>query len=280
MLLKRAAAMKHRVIVLLAPLAIAIEASCASQVGPVDDGTAPAAPDDAGTEDDTSWSPLVPLGDTDAEPDPVAANTPDARVPEASLSLDARPPPSFDAGDGGLCPGPPAAGDLAIDELLIASVAGTGDHGEWLEVRSTRDCALDLRGLHGECASGATVQTFDVQDDVWLPPRDFFVIADSSDPAINHDLPGLVIVWAGSPGDVLRNLGDTVTLRANSANGAVVDSVTYPSLPRTVGASIAFPSDCPETARSDWSRWQTSQHSWFPAFFGTPAAPNDDVHCP
>jgi hypothetical protein len=160
---------------------------------------------------------------------------------------------------------------------MIASTAGTGDHGEWLEIGSTSACAINLRGLHGECASAATVHTFDVAADVWLPAGGSFVVADSSNPALNHDLPGLVIVWSGEPGDVLRNQGDTVTLRLN---GALIDSITYPSFTRTIGSSIAFPSDCPPSARSDWTHWQVSTSSWFPAFFGTPGAPNDDVHCP
>jgi hypothetical protein len=256
-------------------VAIAIEVACASQPRSFSVGT-PSDSDDASAEDDAEWLPILPLGDDDAEVD-VDTRAPEVPPSDAGKPLDARSPPHFDAGPDGICSGPLSAGDLAIDELMIASVAGTGDHGEWLEVKSARDCAIDLRGLHGECATGATVHTFDVVEDLWLPPRQAFVVADSSDPAINHDLPGLVLVWSGSPGDVLRNLGDTVTLRTSST---LIDSVTYPSLARTVGASIAFPSDCPASARADWSRWQTSQNSWFPAFFGTPSAPNDDVHCP
>ena len=44
---------------------------------------------------------------------------------------------STEAADAG-CVGPMAPGDLIIDELMIASQAGDGDHGEWLEVMSTR----------------------------------------------------------------------------------------------------------------------------------------------
>jgi hypothetical protein len=172
---------------------------------------------------------------------------------------------------------PPSAGDLQIEELLIESVAGTGDYGEWLEVRSLLPCAIDLRGLHGECPSGAKVRTFDVIDDLWIPPLGSFVVADSSDPAIDHALPGTLLVWAGQPGDVLRNKGATVSLYAQ---GTLVDSVTYPALTLVVGASVAFPADCPISRRGDWSAWQTSNASWFPGYRGTPNAPNSDVHCP
>ena len=181
-----------------------------------------------------------------------------------------------DAGQDAGCAEPPAPGDLVIDELMISSLSGTGDYGEWIEVRSTRDCALDLAGLHGECPNGAKVNSFDIVDDRWISPRGTFVIADSSNPAIDHSLPGMLIVWLGSHGDVLRNKGGTITLMMDAA---ILDSVTYPALKLVIGASIAFPSDCPLTARSDWTQWQTSTSSWFPGFLGTPNAPNTDVHC-
>jgi hypothetical protein len=85
-------------------------------------------------------------GGTLADP----ANDPDE---DASIALDdatvTSDLPPFDAGEGGLCAAPLAPGDLAIDELMIASMSGTGDHGEWLEIESARDCALDLQGLRG-----------------------------------------------------------------------------------------------------------------------------------
>ena len=172
---------------------------------------------------------------------------------------------------------PLAAGSLAIDELMIESVAGTGDYGEWVEVENSLACAVNLRGLHGECATGATVHTFDVTGNVWIPAGGTFLVADSSDPAINHYLPGTLVVWTGQPGDVLRNEGGTVTLMWN---GSLVDTVTYPSRKLVVGASIAFPSNCMPTQITDWTTWQTSISSWFPGFEGTPNAPNTDVTCP
>jgi hypothetical protein len=212
---------------------------------------------------------------------PVPVN--DATVPSGSGGADAAEPDStapvlpFDAGPGGTCDQPLAPGDLMIDELMIESTSGTGDHGEWIEVSSTLDCAIDLAGLHGECPRGAKVATFDVTDDLWLPARGFFVIADSTDPAINHYLPGTVVAWSGNLGDVLRNKGTTVTLLVNDV---VIDTLTYPAVPVTVGASLAFPADCDPGMRSDWALWQTSTASWFPGFLGTPNAPNVDVTCP
>ncbi len=182
-----------------------------------------------------------------------------------------------DAGPEGACTQPLGPGDLRIDEMMIESVAGSGDNGEWLEIGSTLDCAANLNGVHGECPHGSKVSTFEVEGDLWVPPHGTFVVADSSDPAINHALPGVVVVWFGHPGDVLRNQGSTVTL---SLYGTMLDTVTYPALTLAVGASVAFPSNCDPSQRSDFSQWKRSTSSWFPGFLGTPNAPNTDVHCP
>ena len=230
--------------------------------------------------DDGGAVVVLPPADPAASDDASAIDPAEDAAPpldeDAAGAVDARAFPPFDAGPGGICAPPLAPGDLVIDELMIASVVGTGDHGEWLEVRSSRACTLDLRGLHGDCPNGAHVHTFDVTDDIWIPPKGTFVVADSGNAALNHDLPGVVLVWSGAPGDVLRNKGGTVTLRAN---GALIDAVTYPALALTPGASLAFADDCPPSARSDFTRWQTSIASWFPGFLGTPNASNTDVHC-
>jgi hypothetical protein len=275
-------------------LMLCLFASCARPVS----GASVAAPFDP-FDDDAGYvfgfaSPEAATGDDEsatviedaASPVPVAptaadaANTDPGAPGDVTMATGDEPPvpvAAADAGPDGACEAPPEAGDLAIDELMIASVAGAGDYGEWLEVRSTRDCALDLRGLHGECPRGAKVATFDVTQDLWVAAGGTFVVADSADPALNHDVPGPIVAWSGRVGDVLRNQGTTITL---TVSGTRIDSVTYPALSLTVGASLSFPTDCDPETRADWTRWQWSTASWFPAFFGTPNAPNDDIHCP
>jgi hypothetical protein len=239
--------------------------------------TSPPDLDDAGPPV-PNLSEMPGLGEAGAPAASASASSRADAMPdgEATQPSGEEPAPPFDAGPDGLCALPLAAGDLEIEELMIESVAGTGDYGQWLEVQSTRDCALDLRGIHGECPRGARVATFDVTGDVWIPARGSFVVADSVNPAINHDLPGLVVPWSVRYGDILRKKGTTVTLLLSDT---IIDSITYPALPLTVGVSIAFPSDCDVALRGDWSHWQWSQSSWFPGFFGTPNAPNSDVHC-
>jgi hypothetical protein len=240
-----------------------------------DDASAPP-PVSTVTATDPASVPDAAPASVDATESDSAVGSAEASIETADGSVDAPPAPPFDAGAGGTCGRPLAFGDLRIDELMIASVAGSGDDGEWFEVSSALDCAIDLIGLHGEAPRGAAVATFDVADHLWLPARGTFVIADSTDPAINHYLPGVVVGWFGHPGDVLRNQGTSITLTAGSA---LVDSITYPSLSATPGRSIAFPPDCDAGARTDWTLWQPSTASWFPGFQGTPNAPNGDVRC-
>lgn len=209
---------------------------------------------------------------------------------EAGIPADAEaglPSPTPTAGDAaadavdappeGACDHPPGTGDLVIDEMMIESVAGAGDDGEWLEITGTAACALDLHGLHGEAPVGAKVHTFDVGVDAWLPPGGTFLVADSADPAIDHDLPGMLFTWSGAGGDVLRNDGGTVTLTLGST---LVTSLTWPKLKLVVGTSVELPASCDPSRASDFSVWQYSHSSWFPDFYGTPNAPNEDVPCP
>jgi hypothetical protein len=276
-------------------LAVAFSAAL---VGCVDPGTpasptsaaSPGAPSDEGAYGDDDAAFIVVLPDDDA-PSPAAPSARTTTPPAGPLgpanavfdagSQDAEAPadaagPAIDEAPEGACAEAPGPGDLVIDEIMIESVAGTGDDGEWLEVRNTRACALNLRGLHGECPRAASVRTFDIDGPAWIAPLGSFVVADSSDPAVNHDLPGTLVVWAGHTGDVLRNQGTTISLTMNET---LIDAVTYPSLKLTAGQALAFPSDCDASARSDWTAWRPSVASWFPAFFGTPNAVNDDVHC-
>jgi hypothetical protein len=251
--------------------------------GALGPGDIPPGGDDGIASTSLDGPAATPPGDDPTPADPTTGDGIDAVATEQDADPDttsyavAAAQPPFDPGDGGICQGALASGDLLIDELMIESVAGVGDYGEWLEVQSTLDCALDLRGLHGEAPSGNKIRTFDVGSDLWIPGLGTFVVADSNNATIDHDLPSPLVEWSGQPGDVLRNKGDTVTLQYD---GAIVDSVTYPSMSLTVGASLAFPSDCMPSRRSDWTAWQPSTFAWFPGFFGTPNAPNDDVQCP
>jgi hypothetical protein len=184
-----------------------------------------------------------------------------------------------DGGDAdAACTAPLAPGDLVIDELMIASQSGTGDHGEWVEVTSTRSCAINLNGLYAEVPHGQGTTMATVASDLWLPAYGSFLIADSSSAALNHDLPSVIVTWGtGTSSDVLKNSGNTITLFTTTAT---IDALTYTATAKLVeGASMAFPSHCDPALRADFHNWQASLASWTPGFFGTPDAPNTDVSC-
>ncbi|CAN5836352.1 hypothetical protein BH11MYX4_BH11MYX4_27510 [soil metagenome] len=197
-------------------------------------------------------------------------------------------PPTKDGGavvDGGLdggpitktyCDGPLKAGDLQIDELLLSSRAGSGDPGEWVEIRSMRTCWLKLKGLVVESPRGAVpANVVTIAEDYDLGPKDSFVVADSADPTKNNGLPGKVFGWEST--DVLKNDGDTISVKLGPT---VVDSLTYPAFSNlTAGRTLSFPADCPAAVRGDWARWSLSFAVWKPGFKGTPNGANGDIAC-
>jgi hypothetical protein len=188
----------------------------------------------------------------------------------------------LDAGDSGTvlpkvyCEGPLEPGDLAVSELLITSRAGSGDDGEWVEIRSTRTCWLKVKGLTISSPRGVTAEnSVVITDDVEIEPRGSFVVADTLDPAKNHGIEGKVFAWAAT--DVLKNDGDTIKL---ALGATVIDTLTYPAFSNLVaGRTLAFPDDCTWAVRPDWQRWSLTFNEWSAGFKGTPNATNGDVAC-
>ena len=114
-----------------------------------------------------------------------------------------------------------------------------------------------------------------IAEDYELAPLGTFIVADSADPAKNHNLPGKVFSWDAT--DVLKNDGDTVALKVGST---VIDTLTYPAFSNLEpGRTLSFPDDCAVAVRNDWLRWSLSFDAWKPGFKGTPNATNDDVAC-
>jgi hypothetical protein len=239
----------------------------------------------------------APIGDTDDFFDEEPADTEDAVAPvtvEDSGAFTAPRRPSSGAHDAGLdaavddastpptglCPGAVGPGDLAITELMIASNFGSGDKGEWVEITSQRSCRLSLNGLTVESPRGTTQKdTITIAEPFELAPGATFIVAGSADRFENHGLPGKVFAWDSA--DVLKNDGDTIRVKLGAV---VIDELTYPSFSNLgFGSSIAFPSDCPSGVRSDWARWSLAfapfGDTFFPQYWGTPNATNDDIAC-
>ncbi len=175
------------------------------------------------------------------------------------------------------CGGELGEGDLAIVEIMIASKTGSADTGEWVEIQNTKSCWLKLKGVTVESPRGATLtpDSATIVEDLELAPGATFVVAGSLDPLRNGALPGTVIAFSST--DVLKNGGDTISVRTEKA---VLDTVTYPSIPDLVpGQAIVFPADCTGSARSDWSSWTRAVETYGPALRGTPNTKNADVSC-
>lgn len=183
-----------------------------------------------------------------------------------------------DAGPVGLsaCTNGVQPGDVKIVEIMIASVTGSGDKGEWIELQSTRtDCILDVSNLMISSPRGTSSDTVTIGDGLTLSPGASFLVADSANVTTNNSLTTPLYSWESS--DVLKNTGDEIDV---TLNGVTIDSLVYPSFSNLViGSSVSFPSDCQWTDRSDWSRWSYSFDTYFSALAGTPNAPNDDVTC-
>ena len=105
----------------------------------------------------------------------------------------------------------------------IASKSGLGDSGEWVEIRSTRDCWLHLAGVSVESPRGTSgVDTASVSGAaVDLAPNGTFVVADSDDATKNpaHGHRPLL-----GRDDVPKNDGDTITVKLGEVQ---IDKVTY-----------------------------------------------------
>lgn len=232
--------------------------------------------DDFGSTDD----PTLPAPRTpDHSNDDSGAFSPGGRpsgggTPDAGRGTDIG-----DAGGGGfdLCTGGVQPGDVKIVEIMISSTAGSGDRGEWVELQSTRtDCILDVSNLVISSPRGTSpADTAIIDDGLTLDPGATFLVADSSDVALNNDLTVPLYSWENS--DVLKNDGDEIDV---TLDGTQIDTITYPDFSNLeTGSSVSFPSDCEWTDRPDWSRWSYSFDLYSGTLAGTPNMPNDDVSC-
>lgn len=232
---------------------------------------------------DDPFGEEIPTAEEPMEPELVNENSGAFGASErpASPSSNRDDAGPVDAGDAGARPkvycGPTLApGDLAVVELMISSRSGSNDSGEWVEIKSTRDCWLRLQGVAVESPRGtAAPNVATITDDFELEPHGTFVVSDSADPLKNHGIPGKVIAWEST--DVLKNDGDTITVKVGTT---LIDSVTYPAFNNlTAGRTLAFPSDCAWTDRATWARWSLTFTEFTPGFKGTPNAVNADVAC-
>lgn len=162
-------------------------------------------------------------------------------------------------------------GDLYFSEVMADPDTTADTWGEWFEVSSARDEAVDLAGLtiHDDRHESFTVDVSFV-----LPPGGRAVFAESADPTRNGGITPDVVIQGVS----LSNSGDVLSL---DAPGGTVDRVGlfelagffFPS-----GASLELRRRDPSASANDRSRaWCTATTAWpgSAGDLGTPGAPND-----
>jgi hypothetical protein len=241
-----------------------------------------------------------PLPDPTPSPDPGTTSTP---PPKKEPPPGAPVPDQQSKGDGGVgggdCPGPLAPKDLAVVEMMIATVkpgSGTNDYGEWFEVKSTRDCRLNAKGIHVESPRvvDSDVDKLDVADDLWLKANESFIVANSLDTADNHLPSGSKVVawnpWQGlTTHDTLKDSGhDSIVISVDSRQIDRIDwDATGWGVADNVQSTVSFSVGCTWEERPNWGNWSWSNASFFSAFSGTPNAYspdnplglNNDVNC-
>ena len=186
---------------------------------------------------------------------------------------DAGPPDAGPMDAGPACPIGP--GSLVIDEVMISSVSGSGDRGEWFEIVSTLSCTANLAGLTIVSPTGGGVEKSHTIASGTIRSGQYFVFALSSAPADNH---GLSLDYAygtgGSDDVILNNSADWLELRDGAT---VIDRVAWPSGGFTNGASRQYPGSADASANDNWSLWCDSVPVYSMTggtFHGTPQAAN------
>lgn len=244
----------------------ALAVACAEAVTPAEDDP----------YDPVGIDPYIP------EPpifDPVEVDAGSIDVPERPRAPDATAPspPTPDAGPDGAvvipqC-APLAPGALEIVELMIKSIDGSGDRGEWVELRNPNACILQIpAGLRVISPRGAALDVATIEAAFELAPGAAFLAGGAEAPS-HPTLP--TARWSSV--DTLKNSGDEVRVELD---GTLIDSLTYPSISNlTARRSIAFPSDCDGSQRANLQSWSGS-FATDGTLTATPFAANDDVTCP
>lgn len=235
-------------------------------------GCATGSAEDAGPGTSDTGPPGVDAGGPmDAGP----GGLPDAGPMDAGGPSDAGPP--FDAGP--FDAGPPIdAGDCAADaatitisEIMISSQSGSGDFGEWFEIRNEASCTVSLAGLEIRSGSGTHTITSGL-----LTAGGFAVLARSGDANLNH---GLSTDYVYGSAISFSNGGGTLSI----FNGAdEVARVSWGSTEFARSASRQLSRSAPETTALGSAVWCNSAavYSMSPGgpYLGTPGMQNAD--CP
>lgn len=214
---------------------------------------------------------VVPEPDADVDPDAALPPPPDAMVdPEPDAMVEPEP----DAAVVNPVPCAPSATNILITEVMVASITGSGDKGEWFEIHNVGDCIVDLAGVEIVSPTGSGVEKVHSIVAGTIDPDGYFVLALSGNAADNHGLKFDYVYENSALDDVVLNNGaDWIELRFG---GAALDRASWPSSGFTYGATKYFPANLDPAMNGDWSKWLVSTavySSMGGTFLGTPGAP-------
>jgi adhesin/invasin len=169
---------------------------------------------------------------------------------------------------------PPAAGELAISEVMHTPSAGTA---EYLELTSTVDGLRNITNLLVTYDNGAGgVESFTVQAPGDRPTlvrgHGTFVAASNTDGATNGGVPAQYSFAGGT-----FAIGSSGRLTLKQGATVVVDDLVYtPSFPQTTGRSMNLSSVVVGTAAHQYSwYWCDSSAALAGGDRGTPGQPNE-----
>jgi hypothetical protein len=225
-------------------------------------------PDDSAVVPDVDGHPEPDAAaDLDAAVEPDAPSEPDAAVDPEPMERWSIPCPA--------CPWRrPRATNILISEVMIASITGSGDKGEWFEIHNVGNCIVDLAGLQIVSPTGSGAEKVHAIVAGTIDPDGYFVLALSGNASDNHGLKYDYVYENSALDDVvLNNSADWIELRAG---GLAIDRVSWPSSGFAYGATKYFPSNLDPGLNDDWSKWLVSTSSYSSmggTFLGTPGAP-------
>ena len=153
---------------------------------------------------------------------------------------------------------------VVINEVMANPRAVADERGEWIELRSLEDDALDLRGWRIISENDVGV---DIDRSVVLPPKGIIVLARDGDVRANG---GVRASYAYGSRVALGNGADWIALK--TPDGATVDSVAWTSPLR--GRSRAVVDAAMRQADIAGRGWATSTTTFGDGDFGTPGASN------
>lgn len=174
--------------------------------------------------------------------------------------------------EGGVYRAPvaPAAGSIVVTEVFPNPTKDDGDR-EWIELHAL--AAFDLNGVSVETSNGSTTRTFIFASEACVPIESgrYFVLATSTDPAVNGGLPAVGVY---SVTKLLNLYNSAATFIVRDPAGLEVSSASHPLAKE--GLSVALKPESKEdpAAAADPANWCDATTTGVFEGTGTPGQEN------